>query len=128
MNPARLLEYEGHPAPEAAMDELKQLPGQVQKLTLEVEHIQKDVAEISSNCWGWMTECVPWTNTCAAKSKPAICAWMARSIKVWRSWMPRSIRCTPNWTARSRLCTRSFLPQKSARSACMSRKAPGCCL
>jgi hypothetical protein len=52
MNPARLLEYEGDPAPEPAMDELQQLPGQVLKLASDVEHIQRDVADIKVQLLG----------------------------------------------------------------------------
>jgi chromosome segregation ATPase len=52
MNPARLLEYEGDPEPEPAMDELQQLPGQMLKLAADVDHIQKDVAEIKVQLLG----------------------------------------------------------------------------
>jgi len=46
MIPARLLEYEGDPRSEPAVDELAQLPVQVATLTSDVEYIKRDVSEI----------------------------------------------------------------------------------
>jgi len=46
MNPARLLEYQGNPSPEPAMDKLAQLPEQIATLKVDVEYIKKDVSEI----------------------------------------------------------------------------------
>jgi hypothetical protein len=46
MYPARLLEYEGDPRSEPAMDELAQLPGQFATLKVDVEYIKRDVSEI----------------------------------------------------------------------------------
>ena len=52
MNPARLLEYEGDPPPESAMDELAQLPGKFATLKVDVEYIKRDVSEIKVGLQG----------------------------------------------------------------------------
>ena len=46
MIPARLLEYEGDPSPEPAIDRLAQLPELVATLKVDVEYIKRDVSEI----------------------------------------------------------------------------------